>query len=62
MKFVVPDLDEPMDYPEAVRQAVEARQIDVCQAFVEHHQRIRPRLPCGLRFLCEFRLDDALIC
>ena len=61
MKFVVPDLDDPMDYPESVRRAVVEKRREVCEAFVEHHRRIRPRLPIGLRFLCEFRLDDALI-
>lgn len=61
MRFVAPDLDDPMSYPKSVRRAVAQRRDAVWKESEEHHARIRPKLPVGLRFLCEFSIDDAPI-
>ena len=61
MRFVTPQLDEPIAYPKAVRRAVAQKQRAVRQEWREHNERIRPLLPTGLQFLLDFSLDDALV-
>ncbi len=61
MRFVVPDLNDPMKHPKAVRRAVAQRRLAVAQAFEEHKRSIRPLLPPSLQALQETDLNDGLI-
>lgn len=61
MRFVTPELADPMQYPKAVRRAVVQRQQAVRQARRDHNERIHPLLPPSLQRLQEMELDDARI-
>ena len=47
VRFVRPELDDPMKHPKAVRRAVAQQQQAVEQAFHDHNERIRPLLPAS---------------
>ena len=61
MRFVTPDLDDPMKHPKAVRRAVAQQQQAVLQAFQDHKERIRPLLPPALQRLQDTYVHDARI-
>ncbi len=61
MRFVRPELNDPMSHPKAVRRAVAQRQEAVAQAFRDHNARIRPLLPPSLQWLQEAYIHDAQI-
>ena len=61
MRFVIPELADPMKHPKAVRRAVAQQQQAVRQAFHDHNERIRPLLPPPLQRLQETDLNDGLI-
>ena len=60
MRFVIPDLDDPMAHPKSVRRAVAQRRDAVFQEWRAHCDALRPTLPPDLVWLLEFSLDDAL--
>lgn len=61
MRFVEPELDDPMKYPKAVRRAVAQQQQAVREAFREHNERLRPLLPPLLQQIQEANIHDARI-
>ncbi len=61
MRFVEPELDDPMKHPKAVRRAMAQQQQAVRQAFLDHNERIRPLLPPPLQRLQEAYIHDARI-
>lgn len=61
MRFVVPILDEPGDWPKAVRRQVAQRQEAVRQAHIEHKARLRPLLSGKMTRLLDWDLHDATI-
>ncbi|WP_309708937.1 hypothetical protein [Armatimonas sp.] len=60
MRFVIPDLDDPMAHPKSVRRAVAQRRDAVFQEWRAHCDALRPTLSPDLVWLLEFSLDDAL--
>jgi hypothetical protein len=60
MRFVIPDLHDPMAYPKATRRAVAQRRDAVFQEWREHNDQLRPFLSPDLTWLLDFSLDDAL--
>jgi hypothetical protein len=61
VRFVVPELDDPMKYPKAVRRAVAQQQQAVREAFRAHKERLHPLLPPHLQQLQEAYIHDARI-
>ena len=60
MRFVIPDLVNPMDYPKSVRRAVAQRRDAVIQEWRAHCDALRPTLSPDLAWLLDFSLDDAI--
>ncbi len=58
MRFVEPELADPMKHPKAVRRAVAQQQQAVRQAFLDHNERIRPLLPEPLQRLQDTYVHD----
>ena len=61
MKFVRPELAEPMEHSKAVRREFAQKQKAVAEAFRLHQKRLRPLLPAPLQALQDQYIHDAWI-
>ena len=61
MKFVRPELAEPMEHSKAVRREFAQKQKAVAEAFRLHKERLRPLLPAPLVQLQDQYIHDAWI-